>query len=637
MAMEQQQESGQWSQDELERAMRESLSMHQRQPQPGIALYQQDLQRQGLYFEAQAAGSDTCGLNALNNLCQRPQFHLKDLQKAEEEYASAHDGSFAHVAPPQNLPTGFFDVEALKIAASRVELEIVDVEPVPEFTRSPCAAFVDAAKASSDGSWFVGFIVYDRRPGHVMHYYALRRDERYEGVWVKLDSQLPDPGEDIRNRRLTADDLRAFYDGNAEHFQAWLLRWYPVVYRKGAAREVCQAVALCKRGGAPSAAAAAPDQKPTVWRELKLSDERALRALKVCGWNVAHARKHLVEDLPVTTVRELLVQFARPSEAEMRGALEQAAWNVTAAQPAIAEVLKQRIALAQNVTAGDAALEALGLCGWEPTKAATLIALQLRLGVDESMLGEMCEALELAGGNADRAEAVVHLAPAVGSTSQAKALLEQLRGKDAWSLPAARRVLEVRKRFPAVSTPIVLECLRRNDDDPHAACEMLSDFQQRVRRLVRDSASQEGPFEGEEVEIADNALNSADWDPSVAFVAAKNLTAAVQQTRRVIRSRGYPQHFGVDVLLPALTAGDMKPPVAASFLLGGPMPQPQARREAGGYAAPQQVSAPTGPYDGGLAKHQQMYHYPQGQPGQPPMRRKQPPQQEDDDYGCSIA
>merc|ERR1712048_1269510 len=78
--------------------------------------------------------------------------------------------------------------------------------------------------------------------------------------------------------------------------------------------------------------------------------------------------------------------------------------------------------------------------------------------------------------------------------------------------------------------------------------------------------------------IAETALNSTDWDPSLAFVTAKNFAFALQQTRRLIRNRGYTQHFPVDVLLPALTAGDIKPRAAASLVLGVPVvPDPPAK------------------------------------------------------------
>ena len=47
---------------------------------------------------------------------------------------------------------------------------------------------------------------------------------------------------------------------------------------------------------------------------------------------------------------------------------------------------------------------------------------------------------------------------------RAAKLLEQTR-----TLGSARRVIELRRRFPRVSAPVALEVLRRNDDDPHAA------------------------------------------------------------------------------------------------------------------------------------------------------------------------
>merc|ERR1712187_779806 len=110
-------------------------------------------------------------------------------------------------------------------------------------------------------------------------------------------------------------------------------------------------------------------------------------------------------------------------------------------------------------------------------------------------------------------------------------------------------------------------------------------------------------FKEDEVVIAEQALNSADWDPNVAFVAAKNLTIAVQQTRKMIRNRGVAQFFPADGVLAALTASEQKPQAAAALLLGMPSPddhegsQPGApiqqkwaqRERPAGYAQPQRV------------------------------------------------
>ncbi|CAE8721180.1 unnamed protein product [Polarella glacialis] len=229
-----------WSTDELERAMRESMDLPP-QTQPGVALLREEMKQMNLYYESQPPGSDTCGLNALNNLCQRCRFSVDDLTRAEADHAQAQDGgSFAQVPNLHEVPSGFFDVEALKIAAGWADLEFVDVEPVPDFEKSRCFAFAEAARSSADGGWFLGFLVYVRQPGQ-MHYYALRRDERTPGAWLKLDS-LPAAGAEPRNRQLTDEDLWSLYESNKPLFQAWLLRWYPVVYRPSAAREVCRAL-----------------------------------------------------------------------------------------------------------------------------------------------------------------------------------------------------------------------------------------------------------------------------------------------------------------------------------------------------------------------------------------------------------
>jgi len=260
--------------------------------QPGLPLSVADLKQMGCYYEDQDPGSDTCGMNALNNLCQRAQFHLSDLQKAEAQVAHAQlngesVGSRDLAMRPAGS-TGFFDIEALKLAASGVDVEIVDVEPVADYRESRCHAFASSASSCGDGSWFLGFLVYDRTPGQAMHYYTLRRDERYAGVWLKLDSQLPEAGEEPRNRRLGEEDLWNLYDASAGHFQAWLLRWYPVVYRPGAAKQVRRALSKVEN--------------------YNVSEVRALTVLGEMGWLVSRALEYLLQDLPQAAVRELLVQ-----------------------------------------------------------------------------------------------------------------------------------------------------------------------------------------------------------------------------------------------------------------------------------------------------------------------------------------
>lgn len=596
-----------WPKDDDEQ-MRLAMLQSVSEPMPGTPLSEADLKRAKLYFEAQASGSDTCGMNALNNLCQRPQFKIVDLQEAEAAHARAQEGGhFAH-AKQLDLPTGFFDVEALKLAAQKSGLEIVDVEPVMDYSKSACRMFSESATQSGDGSWFLGFLVYDRRPGHSMHYYALRRDERYPGVWLRLDSLLPQHSEEVKNRRLTTEDLCAFYQSNSHHFGAWVLRWYPVIYCKGAAVELCNQLASSQSDDGP----------------YKVSETRALRALKECSWVLSNTLTHLFQDLPRTTVRELLVRFARPSEAEVRSALEDANWELGAAQPAIDKLLHQRIARAQAVDASGAAPRALSLCDWEPLQAATLLSLQLQLQCNAGVetLGHKCtkyplaslaEALQLVGDDVDHAEALLDILPDVGSMSQAKSLMAQTK---TWSVKAARRILEVQKRFPRVSVVVALEVLKRNDEDPHAACEMLAEYQKGVQRLVLENASADLFNQGDEELIAETALNTSDWDPSEAFVTAKNLTVAVEQTRQLIRSRGGAQVkiFSVDVVLAALTAGEQKPQAAAGFLLGMPEAenQHQSHQGKGGYVPAARLAgqAPQGKGKRGQApQHDQEEEY----------------------------
>ncbi|CAJ1364944.1 unnamed protein product, partial [Effrenium voratum] len=161
-----------WCEADMQRALRESLESSG--PRLGQPLSAQTMRDMGIYFESQPPGSDTCGLNALNNLCQRNMFCVEDLQQAEVRHAQlTSGGSFAQRPALSDAPSGFFDVEALKIAAAQRDLEIVDVEPVPEYRGSRCYAFAEAAQSYGDGSFLLGFLVYDRQPGQ-MHYYALR-------------------------------------------------------------------------------------------------------------------------------------------------------------------------------------------------------------------------------------------------------------------------------------------------------------------------------------------------------------------------------------------------------------------------------------------------------------------------------
>lgn len=393
-----------------------------------------------------------------------------------------------------------------------------------------------------------------------MHYYTLRRDERYAGdVWLRLDSLLAERGEETKNRKLTTDELWALYQSSSHFFGAWALRWYPVVYCKGAAEEVSRQLS-CSLTATGS----------------HCSEACALRALKECGWVVDQTLKHFLEDLPRTTVRELLVRFARPSEAEMRDALEEANWDVAAAQPTIDRVLRERISLAQTVEAGAGATAttALSLSDWDPQQAAMLLSFHLQCisraqkqgtKTTSLALSELHSALQMTGNDLDRAESLLSLVPSVGSMSHAAKLLEQTK-----TVKAAQRVLEVQKRFPRVNVIVAMEVLRRNDDDPHAACEMLAEYQKAVQRMVLDNCSEE-LLKDEELIIADTALNHSDWDPNVSFINAKNLTTAVEKTRKIIRVRGgapQAQSFPIDAVLAALTAAEQNPQSAAAFLLG---------------------------------------------------------------------
>eukprot|EP00933_Yihiella_yeosuensis_P043332 TRINITY_DN38073_c0_g1_i1.p1 TRINITY_DN38073_c0_g1~~TRINITY_DN38073_c0_g1_i1.p1 ORF type:complete len:309 (-),score=72.78 TRINITY_DN38073_c0_g1_i1:125-1051(-) len=265
----------------------------------------------------------------------------------------------------------------------------------------------------------------------------------------------------------------------------------------------------------------------------------------------------------------------------MRSLLEASEWDLSMAQPSIDKVLKQRIALAKEVDAGDRARRALSLCDWDPNAAATLLALQLQLGYGVDRMSELQRALTLADGNCDRAEAVLKLSTEEKSLSLEQAA-ELLKETKSWSVPAAKRIRSVRSRFPGVSAPVALKVLRRNDDDPHAACEMLAEYRQRIKGLVVAQMEAGDIFMGEEVHVAEAALSACEWDPRTSFVAARTIAACVQRTRHILRSRaisGTSEQFQIDAVLSALTAADMKPKVAVSLLLGESLPPQTSRAE----------------------------------------------------------
>merc|ERR1719387_667254 len=114
----------------------------------------------------------------------------------------------------------------------------------------------------------------------------------------------------------------------------------------------------------------------------------------------------------------------------------------------------------------------------------------LQTGGSLEHLDELHGALEQARFDPDRAEALLRLhkfeGGTVGTMAEAALLLEQTK---TWSLPTAQKILHVRKRFPRVSAHVAVEVLRRNDDDPHAAGEMLAEFEARIQRLVMANSS----------------------------------------------------------------------------------------------------------------------------------------------------
>eukprot|EP00913_Durusdinium_trenchii_P029672 g27811.t1 len=579
-------EDDEWVLD-LQRALRESLETAS--ARHGTPLGTQALRDMNIYFECQTPGSDTCGLNALNNLCQRPLFSVEDLQHAEAQHAQVTQGGhFCQRPSLTEVPSGFFDVEALKIAAAAKDLEIVDVEPVSDFRTSRCFSFAEAAaqsmQSSGSGAFLLGFLVYDRQPGQMM----LGKRRNVSGGWC---------GGEPRNCLLKEQELWEVYSSCQPLFQSWLLRWYPVVYRKAAVRQVCHVLQERFRHRL------SPERATSVLKDSAVESRRSqlftasFFVLKENGWLVSAAVHHLLETLPVLTLRHLLVKFARPSEAEMQSLLEASGWDLTRAQPAIDRVLKQRIALAKQVDAGETTVEALSLCDWEPRGAAALLALQLHLGEGSSLV-ELKEALEWAEGEAEKAEAVVKLKAQLGSMESAAKLLHQTHtwsvATDTWTemgldlsiahQSEATKVLEVRRRFPRANVPVALEVLRRNDDDPHAACEMLEEFRQRIRRTVSEEWDHY-LLQGEEAMVADAAL-----DRCVKGVSAMGSALSTEELRSVTsalqklseKDKKVQEKAAAEVCEMAddeeMRKEIMKPEMLTALMKGGQLGSPKARK-----------------------------------------------------------
>ncbi|CAL1169511.1 unnamed protein product [Cladocopium goreaui] len=117
---------------------------------------------------------------------------------------------------------------------------------------------------------------------------------------------------------------------------------------------------------------------------------------------------------------------------------------------------------------------------------------------------------------------------------------------------------------------------------------MLEEFRQRIRRSV-SAEWDHFLHQGEEVFVAESALDTCDWDPRRAFLFARDLAIAVKKTRHLAsQAVSHPsfsnQRFPIDAVVAALTVAKLQPKVALAVLFGEP---PNWPAPAAGYAAPE--------------------------------------------------
>eukprot|EP00928_Gymnodinium_smaydae_P073887 TRINITY_DN569_c1_g1_i2.p1 TRINITY_DN569_c1_g1~~TRINITY_DN569_c1_g1_i2.p1 ORF type:complete len:817 (+),score=174.68 TRINITY_DN569_c1_g1_i2:1517-3967(+) len=564
------------AEDELAWAIHDSLRLAeerlQAEPQPGRPATSTELRAAGFYFEAQPQGHATCGVCALNNLTQRRLYSVEDLQRAEVQLAQRERGRQLGEVPREpsageaaSAPREFFDVEALKGAASRHDYEIVELEPANTFDGSIFKEFVDAYHTDPAGaSWFLGFLVYDGRPEIAMHYYVLcqaGRQSQLSFSWLKLDSlQRADDGgtaDYCRNRFLSADDLRLFYEENAPNFAKWQVRWYPVVHRPSAVQAL-QAF-LVSHGV----------QSPT--------ESRARRVLQRARWLLPRAYKHLLDTLPDHLERELMVLRLSVSEVDARQALSDCDGQASAAAQQLGEMLQRRASGGLSMDTIERRYF-LGLCDWDIEETTKLVALKDRLSGSalSKEIPLLLHALKLSSGNLLQAEAIASLARSTGSPEASKQLLEQL-GRNG-SVKTAEKILVIRKSFPTVQTAIAMEALRRGDDDARAAGELLASLRQRAEETVRE-ANKHGTLTADEsARTAQFSLDSAGWEPSRSLHLAGRLPAAIAEVRQLLASKlgALPSSITLDAIHVALSAYELEPRAAAGCLLqGGQLPPPR--------------------------------------------------------------
>eukprot|EP00746_Dinoflagellata_sp_MGD_P002421 gnl/MRDRNA2_/MRDRNA2_104703_c0_seq1.p1 gnl/MRDRNA2_/MRDRNA2_104703_c0~~gnl/MRDRNA2_/MRDRNA2_104703_c0_seq1.p1 ORF type:complete len:695 (+),score=195.92 gnl/MRDRNA2_/MRDRNA2_104703_c0_seq1:78-2162(+) len=307
--------------------------------EPGLPLTLEMMVDLGVDCDWQDYGTSTCAIHSLNNITQAPQgvveraaamkaraeaealakesgeavlietglFSLKDLQEADGFLGESlqdqnQDGSQKRKGSFQSERIGMFDVEAIKLSASRKGFEVIDIEPTPQWSTSAAAGYVDAAHMVDFSGvrerWFFGFLVYEQIPNRSPHYYVIvlwpAGGGGEEQHWMKLDSL--DSHSDARNRIMCFDDVINCYNRHSNWLRSWLVRWYPVINKRGAVTAL-QAFMdnqqqVQKESSRDAIATSSSSSSPPL---VSAEQAEALLASESVRWNVTYAANNIVE------------------------------------------------------------------------------------------------------------------------------------------------------------------------------------------------------------------------------------------------------------------------------------------------------------------------------------------------------
>jgi len=246
------------------------------------------------------------------------------------------------------------------------------------------------------------------------------------------------------------------------------------------------------------------------------------------------------------------------SEEEARASLEATEWNFAeAVQHQSQRLLNHAKASSEEPSlAAVSAYAALSLTDWDSRRSAELLLLQERaqvaVGGDISLSAAAAALKE--SSSVHQALLIIQLIHEIN-----KDQVDQDQQRDQFSIDeafaarllrhadgevsTARQMAQVLHQFPSVPLAICAEALRRGESAA-AACMLLKDFEDQVCSLVSSLATRVSSTKGKESasilttaecqEISRLALESASWNPDVAFTLAESHALSLIQVRREI-------------------------------------------------------------------------------------------------------